>query len=264
MSFDLNAYLERIGLRGPLATSLDTLATVQWAHLQTVPFENLEIRPLHREIRLDDASLFDKIVNRRRGGFCYELNGLLSQALEAIGFGATIVSVQFVHDDATLSPLFDHMALIVSVPGEQDRFVVDVGAGSTAPARPLRLVDGHAEYHPETRLWYRLRRHEDAWQMDVRDADSEWKANNQFTEIPRAIPDFSERCRYQYEAPDSHFTQGPICSKNIFGGRLSVSGRQFIRTVDGVRTEHDLSGNEEFESVLRELFGIDLARERIR
>src|SRR5688572_6768142 len=97
-TLDLAAYLNRIGVTGPVSPDLETLRTIQWGHLQSVPFENLDIRPLQKPIQLDLASLQDKIVRRRRGGFCYELNGLLSDALRAIGYGVTIVSVQFVLD----------------------------------------------------------------------------------------------------------------------------------------------------------------------
>ena len=89
---DVPAYLERIGYRGSLDVSLETLRGLHLAHLYTVPFENLDILR-HRPIALGGVELFDKIVARRRGGFCYELNGLFCRALARAGlFGGDALS----------------------------------------------------------------------------------------------------------------------------------------------------------------------------
>ena len=258
MEFDVAAYLDRIGVRGPVSPDFETLATIQWAHLQSVPFENLDIRPLGRPIHLDPESLCEKIVRRRRGGFCYELNGLLSEALRAIGYGVTIVSVQFVHEDGTMSPIFDHMALIVEPPGLDDRLLVDVGAGRGSPARPLPLTDGYVGLPPETRLAYRLSNQGERWQMDIREPGSDWRAEYAFTLIPRRIEDFRQRCNFQVESPESHFTRGPICSKNILGGRVSVTEHRLIHTFGGERTERELPDEDSFLAALWEHFGIRL------
>src|ERR1700690_1319067 len=84
-ALDLAAYLQRIDYRGPLDASIETLGGLHLAHLCAVPFENLDIH-LGRPIALDDAGLFEKIVTRRRGGFCYELNGLFAALLRELGF----------------------------------------------------------------------------------------------------------------------------------------------------------------------------------
>ena len=258
MEFDVAAYLDRIGVRGPVSPDFDTLATIQWAQLQSVPFENLDIRPLGRPIHLDQKSLWDKIVRRRRGGFCCELNGLLSEALRAIGFGVTIVSVQFVHEDGTLSPIFDHMALVVEPAEHDDRFLVDVGGGRGSPARPLPLVDGYVGLQPETTLAYRLTNRGERWQMDIREPGGDWKAEYAFTLIPRRIDDFRQQCDFQVESPESHFTKGPICSKNILGGRVSVTEQLLIQTFGGERTERELPDEVSFNAALWEHFGIQL------
>jgi N-hydroxyarylamine O-acetyltransferase len=262
MTFDLASYLDRIGVTGPLPADLASLATIQWAHLQSVTFENLDIRPLMKAIKLDRPSLQDKIVRRRRGGFCYELNGLLSEALRTIGYEVTIVSVQFVHDDGLLSPPFDHMALLVEPPGSFVRYLVDVGAGNGSPARPLPLIDGHTEVQPETGLGYRLTRRDDSWQVNLRVPDAEWRPEYRFTIIPRQVEDFLDRCRYQDGAPDSHFTQGPLCSKNTPGGRITIGGGRLIVTKQGERTETELLDDESLYDALWTHFGITLDGEK--
>src|SRR5881227_3604080 len=88
---DVTAYLDRIGYRGARTPTADTLRAVQLAHLQTIPFKNLDIH-LRRSIRLDLERLFQKLVVQRRGGLCYELNGLFAALLRVLGFPVTFLS----------------------------------------------------------------------------------------------------------------------------------------------------------------------------
>src|SRR5579859_3200412 len=90
-SLHIKSYLRRIHYTGSLEPTYQTLAALQEAHLLAVPFENLDIS-LGREIILDEAALFHKIVEQRRGGFCYELNGLFASLLRALGFKVTMLS----------------------------------------------------------------------------------------------------------------------------------------------------------------------------
>src|SRR5919107_4778825 len=120
---DVNAYLERIGYRGPLAPTAETLRRLHVAHLLAVPFENLSIHA-GEPVVLDDDSLFEKVVGRRRGGFCYELNGLFAALLRALGFRVEMLSAAVAKPSGEFGREFDHMALLVHA-GE--RWLADVG-----------------------------------------------------------------------------------------------------------------------------------------
>src|SRR5215203_5892699 len=122
---DSGAYLQRIEYLGPAEPTLETLAGVVLAHLRAVPFENLDIVPLARPLRLDPEGLYAKIVGERRGGYCFELNGMLALLLEDLGFTVVRVACQFTEDGGYSDP-FDHLALIVTFPG-LGRWLVDVG-----------------------------------------------------------------------------------------------------------------------------------------
>ncbi len=102
------------------------------AHLLSVPFENLSIhwRGIHwREpIILGDEALFEKIVRRRRGGFCYELNGLFAALLRELGFSVKMLSAEVADAEGNFGPPFDHMALLVTL---EDRWLADVGFGDS-------------------------------------------------------------------------------------------------------------------------------------
>src|SRR3954468_6333227 len=143
------AYLERIGYQGPRAPTAETLRRLHLAHLYAVPFENLSIH-WGEPIELDDEALFEKIVVRRRGGFCYELNGLFAALLRALGFDVAMLSAGVGGSAGEFSPEFDHMALLITL-GE--RWLVDVGFGDSF-REPLRLET--REDQAEGRLAYRI------------------------------------------------------------------------------------------------------------
>src|SRR5918995_2554428 len=110
---DVDAYLERIDYRGPLAPTAETLRRLHVAHLLAVPFENLSIHA-GEPVVLDDEALFEKIVARRRGGFCYELNGLFAWLLRALGFRVTMLSARVVNR-GVVGPEYDHLTLQVDL-----------------------------------------------------------------------------------------------------------------------------------------------------
>src|ERR1700712_4590237 len=108
---DIPQYLQRINYTGPLDPTFEVLSSLQLAHLLTVPFENLDIQ---NKIKIDLNNLFNKIVTRKRGGFCYELNGLFYELFQEIGFTIKMVSARVHSHKKDYSPEFDHMALVVS------------------------------------------------------------------------------------------------------------------------------------------------------
>ena len=122
---EIRHYLNRIGYTGALAPSYDLLRDLQQHHLLHIPFENLDIH-YGNLIDLDLAKLYDKIVKRKRGGFCYELNGLFFELLRHIGFQVIRVSAR-VFEEETFSEEFDHLALVVEL--DSSSYLVDVGFG---------------------------------------------------------------------------------------------------------------------------------------
>src|SRR5918911_3762110 len=136
---DVEAYLERIDYRGPLEPTAETLRRLHVAHLLAVPFENLSIHA-GEPIVLEDGALFDKVVARRRGGFCYELNGLFAALLRELGFNVGMLSAAVARREGGFGPEFDHMALLVTL---EERWLADVGFGDSF-VEPL-LLDERGE-----------------------------------------------------------------------------------------------------------------------
>ena len=129
---DVNQYLQRINYKGSIQPTAKVLSQLQFMHLMNVPFENLDIQ---NHVKIDLQNLFDKIVMRKRGGFCYELNGLFYQLLKEIGFKVKMISAR-VFNGKDYSPEFDHMALIVTI--NNDEYLTDVGFGAFA-MYPLKI-----------------------------------------------------------------------------------------------------------------------------
>ena len=132
---EIARYLERISYHGSREPILSTLQALHEAHLLAVPFENLDIA-LGRAIVLDEASLWTKIVEHHRGGFCYELNGLFAQLLLALGFQVDLLSAAVARETGGFGPDFDHLTLLVHL--EQD-WLADVGFGESF-RQPLRAA----------------------------------------------------------------------------------------------------------------------------
>jgi N-hydroxyarylamine O-acetyltransferase len=257
---DVAAYLDRIrvpiqgGIQdgGPRGPDAGTLRRLQVAHLLAVPFENLSIH-WSEPIVLDDEALFDKVVARRRGGFCYELNGLFAALLRALGFDVAMLSAGVMGAGGDYSPDFDHMALLVTL---EERWLVDVGFGDSF-REPLRL-DVRGEQMQADGTAYRIDAGEDDRLVVMRrDEKGEWEAQYRFGLEPHVYGDFVPRCLYHQTSPSSHFKQRRICSLATPEGRVTLSEMRLIVTEGRERHERELAGGQEYAEALRERFGIE-------
>lgn len=246
---DAAAYLHRIAYEGPREPSPEALREVHRQHLFTVPFENLDIA-LGAPICLDLPLLYEKIVTRRRGGFCYELNGLFAALLMELGYAVQMLSARVRREDGGFGPEFDHMLLKVQL---EEPWLADVGFGESFVS-PLQLkTDGAGA---ENGHRYSVSRADEAWELCRHDRDGE-VALYRFYDIPRRLSDYDEMCRFHQTSPESHFTRNRICSRAMPDGRVTLSGMRLIVTRDGIRHERMLSGVEELRLCLREHFGIE-------
>lgn len=247
---DLPAYLARIEFGGSTNPNTDTLRSLQRAHMLSVPFENLDISA-GRPIICDEDSFLHKIVNERRGGFCYELNGAFAALLRALGFKTTLLSAR-VPRAASDGPEFDHLALRVDL---EEPWLVDVGFGDSF-LDPLRLI---SEVEQEQAVG-KFRIHSqagDTFVMQRFEAEKGWRAQYSFTLEPRALNDFAGMCHYHQTSPESHFTQKRICSLATADGRITLSDTALIVTRNGKREERVLTENQR-NTLLRERFGVSL------
>jgi N-hydroxyarylamine O-acetyltransferase len=248
----LTAYLDRIGAGRPALLDGAALGALHRAHLEAVPFENLSIH-LGEPISLDPGDLIAKIVTRRRGGFCYELNGAFALLLEALGGRVTRVAARVYGGDGRPGPVFDHLALVVRLPDGSGPWLADVGFGAHS-TYPLRYDSRDGQDDPGGR--FALADAPDGDVTVARDGQPQYRTERR----ERALADFVPTCWWQQTSPDSHFTRGTICSRLTGEGRISISGRTLIRTSGGTRTERELGTDAEILAAYRDHFGIVLDR----
>jgi N-hydroxyarylamine O-acetyltransferase len=250
---DVEAYLRRIEYHGPGSPSGQTLRDLHRQHLYTVPFENLDIA-LGVPIALDPDALFDKIVSRKRGGFCYELNSLFSELLKGLGFRVEMLSARVRSADGRFSREFDHMLLKVAM--EEGSSIADVGFGDSSldPVR-IEATNAHLDPRPE----FAVVAANGAWELVRRQSDGSYLPDYCFTETRRQLTDFSEMCLFHQTSPDSHFTQNRVCTKALPNGRLTISAMRLIETRDGIRRESALMSKENLRTCLSKQFGIEFA-----
>jgi N-hydroxyarylamine O-acetyltransferase len=246
----VDSYLRRIGATRPPAPTADALRDLHERHLRTVPFENLSIH-LGEPIVLDEDALVAKIVDRRRGGFCFELNGAFAALLRALGYDVTLLSALVHGGDGEFSLPLDHLTLLVEAAGE--RYLADVGFGSHA-LRPLRLDWPAAQNDPAGSFLIR-----DAPHGDV-DVVQDGEVSYRVERHPRRLTDFTAACWWHQSSPDSHFTQRLTCSLPTADGRVTLSENRLITTVAGERTETELDTDAEILAAYERHFGIVLDR----
>lgn len=249
---DINAYLQRIASPGPHPPTATTLHTLQVAHLRTVPFENLSI---HRQepISLTETALFAKIVTQRRGGFCYELNGLFATLLQAMGFSVQLLSARVMDGNGRFGPPFDHLTLLVTL---TERWLVDVGFGDSF-ITPLRLDEPEPQTQgPRAYQIVPTTPGADHWLLQQRQGYGEWEIQYQFGLHPYQLADFAPMCHYHQTSPDSAFTQKRICTRATENGRITLSDLRLIITHHDQRHEHRLPDEAAHAAALWEQFGI--------
>ena len=246
----VQAYLTRIRYDGPTDASPETLRRLHRAHMLAVPFENLDISR-GRKIVVDDALFVRKIVEERRGGFCYELNGSFAALLRALGFNLTLHSARVPRADGSDGPEFDHLTLRVDL---EEPWLADVGFGDSF-IEPLRLELG-LEQDQDGRV-YRIVGDGRTLRMQ-RLGSNGWKNQYLFSPRPRHLEEFAGMCHFHQTSPESHFTRKRICSLATDDGRITLSDLTLIVTRNGQRREETLGSEEVWRQALERYFGLRL------
>jgi N-hydroxyarylamine O-acetyltransferase len=250
---NVEKYLERIGVSISECgePSLGLLKRLQLAHILTVPYENVDIIK-NIPLSLDEDALFDKIVNKRRGGLCFELNTLFDKLLTNLGFKTVSHFPRFWRGETGV-PIPRHRVIIVDISGE--KYIVDVGIGSAAPRIPLLLREGVSQeaYGEE----YMLQRDPEYGFMLYEKKAGEWQKYFSFTEERFTDADFVPTLFYCEKHPDSKFNKALMASLKTPEGRISIDGNTFKTFVgaDLKVLEEGLS-HSEICRLLREKFGM--------
>jgi arylamine N-acetyltransferase len=254
---DLAAYFDRIGYRGPAEPTVDTARALVAAHNRSIPFENLDPLLGIPVADLSAAALTDKLVHRRRGGYCYEHNGLMGYVLDALGFGVERLAgrVVWMNPDGPL-PAQTHQVLRVTVPGVDGPLLVDVGFGGQTLTSPIRLAAGPVQ---ETRHEpYRIQERGDGLQLEAEILGA-WQPLYMFTTRPQPRIDLEVGSWYVSTHPNSFFVTGLTVALVTDDARYNMRGRHLAIHRGGNTEQIRFDTAADVLDALTDRFGIDLA-----
>jgi N-hydroxyarylamine O-acetyltransferase len=252
--FDVDAYLTRIGYSGPRVPTLPVLHALTAAHSQTIPFENLDVL-LGRPIDLAPDAIFDKLVRRHRGGYCFEQNGLLLQALEALGFRARPLSARVRLDrPRDYTPPRTHMFLRVEIADES--WLTDVGVGGLSLTGALRLAANDVQETPHGQR--RIVREDGLWFHQAR-IDAGWIDVYEFTGEEMPLIDRRVANWFTSTHPESHFRNRLMVARAApEGRRITLLNRELkLRDRHGVAETHAIDSPDALRHALAQHFGLD-------
>lgn len=246
---DLASYLDRIGFVGHPEPDLATLRRIQRGHLEHIPYENLDVQ-LGRRVTLEPQDAFAKLVAGKRGGWCYEMNGLFRWALESVGFRVMAMTGGVLRAECGDSATGNHLALAVEL---EQPYLVDVGLGD-GPSEPIPLREG--SYRQGWRT-VRLERLDGGW-WRFHNHDKALAPSFDFQRRPADWDLFARQCHWLQTSPESHFVQNAVCLRHLPDGVVALVGR-VLKTVseEGVRDQL-LDSAETYAEALTDRFGIRL------
>ena len=253
---DLAAYFDRIGYAGPAQPTVETLHALVAAHNGSIPFENLDPLMGIPVADLGPAELTDKLVRRRRGGYCYEQNGLMGYVLAELGFGVERLAgrVVWMNPNPTL-PAQTHQVLSVAVPGVDGRFLVDVGFGGQTLTSPIRLEAGPVQrtrHEP-----YRLREHGEGFLLEA-EIRGDWQPLYMFSTRPQPRIDLEVGSWYVSTYPESVFVVGLTAALVTNDARWNLRGRNLAIHSGGDTERIRFDTAAQVLDALTDRFGIDL------
>jgi arylamine N-acetyltransferase len=248
---EVRAYLDRIGYHGTPDGSAAALEELQERHVHTVPYENFDILR-HIPLSLEVPDLIEKIVVRRRGGYCFELNALFGWLLRELGYQVTDMMARFWRDEPNPPPKRRHHVL--KVRSGDDFYLCDVGVGGIVPRRPIKFTLGLEQqqgdecYRLESDVYY-------GWIL-CELKHSQWSWIYSFTEEPQLPKDYMMATYWCENSPDSIFQRQPMVAVRTKVGRNTIVGIEFRIFVSGDVQTFIPDTKEEIHEALHTYFGL--------
>ena len=251
---DVSGYLARMGLDAAPKADLAGLNELIWAHQTHVPFEDLDVSWLKRPLSLEIPALYDKIVEKRRGGYCYELNALFTRLLRDLGFDARAVFCRVVRGRDFLPPCA-HRGIVAAL--EDGLYFCDVGFGGPMPAGAVKLGDGRGEMiHGEL---FRIDRFDEYWwTLSRADSRGDMETILQFNTFPQTPQEFIAANMKSEKDPESLFVRQILVNLRTPDGSLSVTDDRFTVRAGGEVSIEPLADEAALRRVLAERFGIEV------
>ena len=248
----ISKYLKRINFINDPSVSKECLFELQKAHLLSVPFENLDIHN-NKTIVLKYELLFDKVVKNKRGGFCYELNGLFFDLLTSIGFNAQLISGRVHNKQGSYGEEFDHMAIIVTI--NQSEYLVDVGFGKFT-LEPLLLEQQNI--NTDALGDFCFTQFDQSYWLINEVIKSEYHPQYKFKKIKRNLSDFEDMCNFHQTSSLSHFTKSKLISILTTDGRTTLTNTTLKQSNGRKFSIVDIGSDLDFMVKLKQHFNIEI------
>ncbi|MGI6007033.1 MAG: arylamine N-acetyltransferase family protein [Ruminococcus sp.] len=247
---DAKEYLKRLKIEKKEVCDEGYLDALVTAHQCEIPFENLDVMG-KKTVSLAVEDLFEKVIRRKRGGYCFELNSLFCHLLNTLGFKADGCRSRILRGKDYLPPVL-HRGNLVRL--DDGLYYCDVGYGGPQPGASVKVEDGY-EKMIAGRV-FRVQKADDYWWTLYRQMEEGWEAVMQFTAMPQSEVDFVPINYYCSTHPDSVFVQRYMLNRRLQNGSISLVGDVFARTEDGVKTEEKVKDRERFLELAEKEFGI--------
>lgn len=248
---NLNAYLDRIAYDGPLGRDAATLVALHRAHLRAIPYENLDVH-FGRPVTTAIPQIFDKIVSHRRGGWCYEMNGLFGWALSELGFNVTRCAGAVLRETNGLEAVGNHLVLKVNL--EEGVYLADVGFGD-GPIDPIFILSGPFVSHGFEFALSRLE-DDDWWRFHHHALGG--AASFDFTLHAADEALLSERCLWLQSAAASPFVQNVVLQRFYANGVWQMRGRVLRKLTPSGKQDHLIADASEYVGILSDVFALQL------
>jgi len=260
MPLDLSAYLDRIGYDGPREPTPEVLRAIHVRHPQTIPFESIDPW-LGRPVALEIDAIQNKLVTRRRGGYCYEHNTLLWQALAALGFRVQGLSARVLYSTPPGGGRHprNHMLMLIGTPDGEH--IADVGFGGLTLTAPMRLETGIEQSTPHERV--RLTDAKGDYVLEVKAGDV-WRQMYQFGLTENIAPDYEMANYYMSTHPRSPFVARLVAARPLPDRRLALADRSYtIYWRNGEIEKRELASPAEVKAVLETDFDLALPADAV-
>lgn len=247
---NLQGYLDRIGFEGTPQTNLDTLKRIHHQHLLHIPYEDIDVQ-LGSPLDFDLERIFDKFVNQHRGGWCYEMNGLMGWALEEIGFPVMRMAGGVWRESRGDDQIGNHLVLEVEVDGQ--KWLADVGLGDGA-RYPIPIAQGK---HMQNGLEFGLRQVEDGyWRFDNHEYSN--ASSFDFKHEPADENLLAKQCQSLQTDPESHFRNVLIAQRFTDTSIEVLLGKTYITISASGKTSREIADLAELHALLKNSFGLDV------
>ncbi len=248
---DVQAYLTRINYKGSIEPTLDTLKHLQKAHLYAIPFENLDIH-YNKEIELNIDRIYSKIIEHKRGGFCYELNGLYYELLAQLGYTVKRISARVYSKEKAYGPEFDHLAILVNINGLE--YLTDVGFGDFTLA-PLKFESG-IKQKDKNGIYY-IDKYDDYYRIN-KQIDNDMIPQYIFKDKHREFNEFKGMCHFQQHDPSSHFRTKKMITLLTADGRITLNNDN-LKITKGDKIENSkIKDENSFDNALWKYFKVKI------